>query len=362
MKQVFVFGTRGFPLIQGGVEKHCEHLYPLIATNFEVTIFRRKPFLKTESLLANYSNIRFIDLFSTQKKGMEAFLHSFIASIYCIYKRPNIIHIHNIGPGLFIPLLKLFRLKVILTYHSPNYEHDKWNKIEKTILKIAEFISLRFADKIIFVNNKQMEHFSRSIHKKSIFIPNGINIKSRIEKPDYILEKGLTPFDYLLSVGRITKEKGFDYLIKCYKSLQLSNIKLVIVGGIDHKSNYSKLCTENNDENIIFTGHIEGNKLQELYSFARLFILPSYNEGHPMVLLEAISYNLPILASNIQANLQLKLPVERYFEVGSVESLKEKIELELKNGVLKINYNNIKLYTWDDICKQTIEVYKYLLS
>lgn len=359
MKKIFVFGTRGFPNIQGGVEKHCEHLYPFISKYYEISVFRRTPFLNKNNTV--YENINFIDLPTTKKKGFEAFFHSFLSAIYTIIKRPDLIHIHNIGPGMFVPLLKLFRLKVVLTYHSSNYEHDKWNKTEKNILKFAENISLRFADKIIFVNEMQMHKSSKKIIKKAVFIPNGITINPLITTPDYISQLGLEPYKYILAVGRITKEKGFDYLIEAYNLLSKKDIKLVIAGGVDHKSKYSDFYLNKKNENIIFTGFVEGEKLQELYSLSKLFIIPSYNEGHPLVLIEAISYCRPILASDIPANLQLKLPEDKYFKVGSIESLKNKMEIELTKPELHIDYH-IKLNTWEDIANQTIKVYRDILN
>ena len=155
MKNVYVFGTRGFPNVQGGVEKHCEQLYPELTSKYNISIFRRIPFLKKNAEKV-YKGIRFIDLPSTRIKGFEPFFHSFLCTIYCIIKRPDIVHIHNIGPGMFIPLLKLAGLKVVLTYHSANYEHKKWNYISRKILKFSEWIAVNGSTAVIFVNKKQM--------------------------------------------------------------------------------------------------------------------------------------------------------------------------------------------------------------
>ena len=123
--KIFVLGTRGFPNIQGGAEKHCEQLYPFMSKEVEVTTFRRKPYVE-KNAPQKWENISFVDLPSTKIKGLEALFHSFLSAIYSIFKRPDIVHIHNIGPGLVTPLLRLFGIKVVVTYHSPNYEHKKW--------------------------------------------------------------------------------------------------------------------------------------------------------------------------------------------------------------------------------------------
>ncbi len=173
--RVCVLGTRGFPKIQGGVEKHCEALYPLLAKDNEIIVFRRKPYVT--DLTTKYENIRFIDLPSTQIKGVEAVLHSFMSTIYTVCLRPDVAHVHNIGPAMFTPILKLFRIKVVLTYHSPNYEHKKWGWFSRRLLLLSEKIALCFSDSIIFVNKFQMEKYEESVRKKSYYIPNGISDK-----------------------------------------------------------------------------------------------------------------------------------------------------------------------------------------
>lgn len=353
---VYVFGTRGFPKIQGGVEKHCEFLYPKLSEKFNISIFRRKAFLTPDSP-KKMGTINFIDLPSTKIKGFESFFHSFLCTIYCLIKRPDIIHIHNIGPGIFIPFLKLFKLKVILTYHSPNYEHKKWGFFARFILKTGELFSLKGANTIIFVNKKQMLSLSLKTKNKSVFIPNGIVKQAPARKTNYIDHLQLSPQKYILAVGRITQEKGFDYLIDAYILLQNPNYKLVIAGGIDHNSLFSNQFKKKAQENnIILTGYIEGEELQQLYSHAKLFVLPSYNEGYPIVLLEAINYHLPILASDISANKQINLPMAAYFPVGDSFKLKEKMEYALQNS-LKLTEYNQSLFTWEDISRQVEEIY-----
>lgn len=118
--KISVLGTRGFPKIQGGVEKHCESLYPLFNAKYQITVYRRKPYVNSDK---TYPNIKFIDLPSTKIKGFEAVFHSFLATLSACFGKSDVVHIHNIGPALFAPLLRLSGKKVVLTYHSPNYEH-----------------------------------------------------------------------------------------------------------------------------------------------------------------------------------------------------------------------------------------------
>ena len=109
-------------MIEGGVEKHCESLYPKLNDDIDITVYRRKPYVQSNG---NYKHISFIDLPSTKIKGFEPLFHSFISSFNVLLKNSDVVHYHNIGPALCSPIVKIKKIPVVLTFHSPNYEHDK---------------------------------------------------------------------------------------------------------------------------------------------------------------------------------------------------------------------------------------------
>jgi len=350
--KICVIGTRGFPEIQGGVEKHCESLYPLLPSEDKVIVFRRKGYVHS---VQQYPNIRFIDLPSTKIKGLEAVLHSFIATIYTIFIHPDIVHIHNIGPALFSPLLTLAGIKVILTYHSPNYEHNKWGFFAKHILLLSEKIALSRSSSIIFVNKFQMNKYNDCIKKKSYYIPNGIQINTPTKKNDYICSLGLSPQKYILSVGRITPEKGFDCLIKAYNLIN-TDCKLVIVGSIEAESSYGNYLKKLvGTKVVVFPGYVFGERLNQLYSNAALYVLASYNEGFPLVLLEALSYKLNVIVSDIPATHLVNLQKDDYFEKGNVKMLASKLKERLKNPQLK-SYQ-LSEFNWQQIANNVHRIY-----
>ena len=139
----------------------------------------------------NYKHISFIDLPSTKIKGFEPLFHSFISSFNVLLKNSDVVHYHNIGPALCSPIVKIKKIPVVLTFHSPNYEHDKWNWFEKALLKFSEKIALKTADKIIFVNKFQMEKYGDDIRKKSVYMPNGINDLPVSPNTDYVEKIGV---------------------------------------------------------------------------------------------------------------------------------------------------------------------------
>ena len=358
--KICIIGTRGFPKIQGGVEKHCEALYVNIAKLYnaiDIFVFRRKPYIVSTP---DYNKLHFIDLPSTQIKGVETVIHSFFSTWVSIIKRADIIHYHNIGPALFSPLAKLFGIKVVLTYHSANYEHKKWGRFARLVLKLSEKIAFIFSDKIIFVNKFQMEKSSPKFKNKYVYIPNGIPKIKLSEKIDFIQKLGLQKKKYILAVGRITPEKGFDILIKAFSHLN-TDYKLVIAGGVEtERSYYKELQNMGPSERVVFTGYTFGDDLCQLYSNAALFVLSSRNEGFPIVLLEAMAYKLDVLVSDIPATHLVDLDRNDYFELDKEGSLEKKILDKLQN-IKSRNYNLVD-FDWSKIANQVYDIYHALIK
>ena len=238
-----------------------------------------------------------------------------------LWERPDIVHIHNIGPSLILPLLKLSRLKTVVTYHSPNYEHAKWSGFAKKCLQIGEEFVRRWADQVIFVSRTQAILVDC---KNKVYIPNGVNIPDHTSCTDQLTRRGIMPGEYILAVARFSPEKGLHDLIEAFKGLDCTH-KLVIAGDADCETDYSRQLRQlaNDDDGIILTGYTTGEPLNQVFTHARLFVLPSYHEGLPIALLEAMSYGLSALVSDIPANKEVKLPSECYFQCGDVEDFYE---------------------------------------
>lgn len=352
---VCVFGLRGFPLVEGGVERHCESLYPRMDEGLAFTVFRRRPYVRSHR---GYPHIRFVDLPSTRFKGVEAVLHSFLATREVARARPAVAHIHNIGPALFSPMLKRQGIPIVLTYHSPNYEHGKWGRFARKLLRLSERIALANASRIIFVNRFQMEKFPEEIRRKSVYIPNGIEPPAAPSGRNELDALGVEPGRYVLAVGRITPEKGFDTLIRGFRASKHGGCKLVIAGGVETEGGYMEKLRRlaGGGGDVAFAGQVFGDKLAQLYANAALYVLSSNNEGFPLVLLEAMSYGLPVLASDIPASHLVSLDADDYFPRGNAKALAGKISERLANP--KKPAYDLAGHDWKTIAARTTAVYR----
>lgn len=361
--KIGVIGTRGFPEVQGGIETHCMELYSRIAGNEDViiTVYRRTPYLNEINRKAEYRNIRFVDIPVPRSKNFETLLHSFLATVHALFQNFDIVHYHNTGPGFFMPVLKTRRAKLFFTYHNVSYSQKKWSRFAKWFLSTSERVSMTYADFVIFISDIiRSEMLSRYRIKDHCVISNGVNIPVKSERSDFIDSLGLQKKKYVLAIGRFLEEKGFDYLIRAFAKADLKDYKLVIAGDTDYPTEYSdRLKALAGDNGVILTGFIKGEKLNQIYTWAALYVMSSFEEGLPIALLEAMSYGINALASDIPANLLVGLDEEDYFRVGDENDLKGKILKKIQSQkandfreILKQRFN------WDRIAHETYNIYK----
>lgn len=360
--KIGVIGTRGFPEVQGGIETHCMELYSRIAQNQNVsfTVYRRTPYINDSNRKPEFRNIRFIDIPVPRSKNFETLAHSFLATVHALFQGFDIVHYHNTGPGFFIPLLKITRAKIFFTYHNVSYTQKKWSRFAKLFLGSSEKISMTQADYVIFISDIiRSEMLARYKIKKHSVIPNGVNLPVKSEKSDYIESFGLQKKKYVIAIGRFLEEKGFDYLIRAFVKTGMKDYKLVIAGDTDYPTEYSdRLKAIAADNGVILTGFIKGEKLNQVFTWAALFVMSSFEEGLPIALLEAMSYDIDALASDIPANLQVGLDKDDYFKVGDEYDLREKIVSKLKSGK-ENNFSEIlnRRFNWDKIAHETYNTY-----
>lgn len=361
-KHIVVTGTRGIPNVMGGVETHCEELYPrIVQRGFQVDVIRRKSYVNDG--LKEWRGIRLIDIYSPKLKAFEAIIHTFLAIIKAKQLGADIIHIHAIGPALLTPFARFLGMKVVFTSHGPDYDRKKWGTIAKTMLKLGERFGAKYANEVIVISNVINDIMRTKYHRNNCHvIPNGVPTPVICDNNDYFKQLGIESRKYILSMCRFVPEKNLHHLIDAYTILQqqnnFTNIKLVIAGEADFEDEYSRnLKKRAKDNDVILTGFIKGEKLQSLLTHARCFVLPSSHEGLPIGLLEAMSYHLPVIISDIPANTEIALDKQCYFHVGNVDELTKALQRNIETEFRFAEYDMEK-YNWDHIAEEVCKVYQ----
>lgn len=358
--RVVVTGTRGIPYIMGGVETHCEELYPRLSKlGAEIILIRRSCYVESDKDREQFKGVKLKDIYAPRKKSLEAIVHTFLAICYAKKHRADLIHIHAIGPGLMVPLARMMGLKVVVTNHGPDYDRQKWGKMAKLILQLGERFSSKYANTVIVIS-KLIENIQRNKYNRNDckIIHNGVSPAKKSKTSLYLDQLGVEPYKYVIATGRFVEEKGFDRLITTFARLNDGTYKLLIAGDADHESDYSlSLKKMAKQEGVILTGFIKGEQLWEVMTFARLFVLPSFHEGLPISLLEAMSYGLNVLVSNIPANKEIGLDEDDYFDPYDLDAFYDKLSNKLKGPHCNKKYN-LAPYDWNNIAKETMEVYE----
>lgn len=361
--RITFLGLRGFPEVQGGVEAHAQHLCPLLVElGCEVEVIVRSPYAPAST--GAWQGVRFVRVWAPKSKVLEAVVHTFLGVLVAALRRPDVLHIHAVGPALMTPLARLFGLRVVVTHHGPDYDRQKWGRVAKWALRTGERFGMRWSHNRIVISQWIRKLVLENHGTDSALIPNGVMLPSLPDSSGALERFGLTPRRYVLLVGRLVPEKRQFDLLEAFSKAGLTAWKLVFVGASDHPDDYQRSLMKAADRvGAVMTGFQSGLALRELYAHAGIFVLPSSHEGLPIALLEALSYGLPVLASDIAANVEVGLPEEHYFPLGDVDALAHGLRRLAAEEPSTEAANMCRSwvaekYDWRRITKQTLAIYE----
>lgn len=360
--KVWVTGTRGIPGVMGGVETHCEELMPrLAARGHEMTVVRRSAYVHDG--LEAWKGVRLVDVASPKRKSFEAIVHTWRAVGAAARGGAEAVHIHAVGPALLVPYAKLRGLKVVFTHHGPDYERAKWGGAAKAMLRLGEWAGCRFADATIVISQGILSRVQGMCRGQLRLIPNGVETARRAEDPAWFAELGIAAGRYVLAMSRFVPEKRLEDAVEAFARLKREGrlpegMKLVLAGDADFEDDYSRGLKERaRAEGVVLPGFVKGARLDALRSGARMFVLPSSHEGLPIALLEAMSYGLPVAASDIGPNLEVALEGKAYYPCGDVAALADRMAEELgREGEWHRRYD-LARYDWERIADEVSAVY-----
>jgi len=386
--RIVMLGHKRIPSREGGVEIVVEELSTRMATlGHKVTVYNRKGShvagIKNEQKEYgknyDYKGVRVKTAYTLPQKSLNAILYSFFATLKACFSNADIIHFHAEGPCAMIPLAKLFRKKCVATIHGLDWQRAKWGGFATRFLLFGEKMAAKHADKVIVLSEGVRQYFEDTYKRETIVIPNGIAKPEFLDANIITYKWGLHREKYLLFLARLVPEKGVHTLLEAYEKSGVK-IPLVIAGGSSHSDEYCQKIREtveknnknsnlkNKKQRIIMTGFIQGKELEELYSNAMLYILPSEIEGMPLSLLEAMSYGNLCLTSDIPENTDVTQEYGFSFVSGDMNSLTEKLselcaDADSLRNMEKYTRESIQKfilgkYNWDDVTKRTLECYE----
>ena len=369
---IAMLGHKRIPSNEGGVEVVVEALSAGLAERgHSVTCYNRAGHhvsgaeheLATGSV---YRGVRLVTVPAPERKGLAALVSSFFASVCVAFGNYDVVHIHAEGPAFFCWLPKLFGKRVVVTVHGLDWQREKWKGgFGSKYIHMGERAAVRFADEIIVLSENVRQYFLDTYGRTTHFIPNGVSAPT-VESPRLIEEKwGLQKDSYILYLGRIVPEKGETYLIEAFKQVKTDK-KLVIAGGSSDTDSYLAALRDMaaEDARILFTGFVQGQLKDELYSNAYVYTLPSDLEGMPLSLLEAMSYGNCCLVSDIPECTEVVEDQAVHFRKSDVEDLRQKLQTLCDHPEMVSDYKKnaagfiLNKYGWDDVVEKTLALYR----
>lgn len=371
-----MIGHKRIPSREGGIEIVVEELATrMAARGNRVVAYNRKGHnvagaefddtVNTSNEPFFYRGVHVIPVTTVDAKGMAALSSSFFATLKAIAAKPDVIHYHAEGPCVMLRLAHWAGIRTVATIHGLDWQRAKWGKFASTYLKFGERTAARCADEVIVLSRNMQEYFKNTYGRDTWFIPNGIERKQPVAAQKITNKYGLHKDDYMLFLGRIVPEKGVHYLIEAFRKLDTDK-KLVIAGGASDSTEYYEQIKQMaaQDPRIILTGFVQGRMLQELYSNAYIYVLPSDLEGMPMSLLEAMSYGNCCLTSDIAECAEVVGDKAASFAHGSADALYEALQDLVQHPQKVQEYKDQAAdfitgkFSWDSVVDQTLALYE----
>ena len=368
--RIAMLGHKRIPSREGGVEIVVSELATRMASKgYDVTCYNRRGHhiagqeFDTKTV-SEYKGVRIKDVFTVEKGGLAAMSSSFFATIKATFGKFDVIHFHAEGPCAMMWIPKIFGKKCVATIHGLDHQRAKWGKFAKWYIMMGEKCAVKFADEIIVLSENISNYFKNKYQRKTKFIPNGVSEPEKLSA-NLIKEKyGFEKDDYILFLGRLVPEKGVHYLIDAYKNLNTDKY-LVIAGGSSDTEEYVQELKQiaKGNSKIIFTGFVQGAQLEELYSNAYLYVLPSDLEGMPLSLLEAMSFGNCVLTSDICECAEVVGEVGFIFKKSDTADLEKKLQYLLENPCVVEEIKSkstdyiCKKYNWDEVVDKTLKLY-----
>ena len=373
---IAMLGHKRIPSREGGIEIVVEELATrMVKLGHEVTCYNRAGHhvsgaqYDTRNIMNGilmwcntYKGVKLKTVWTIDRKGLAAVTSSLSAAWQAIRGNYDVVHIHAEGPAAMCGLMKLGRKKVIVSVHGLDWARTKWKTLPKMYIKWGEKQAVKHADEIIVLSRGVQEYFKYTYGRETVFIPNGVSRPVLCPADEIKKLWGLEKNSYVLFLGRIVPEKGLQYLVEAWKGIKTDK-RLVITGGSSDTKEFMDELKGMASEDVIFTGFQQGHVLEELYSNAYIYTLPSDLEGMPLSLLEAMSYGNCCLVSDIAECTEVIEDKGMIFARGNVDELGWSIQKLLDNPEMVEEYKEeaadfiCNKYSWDDVVEKTLELY-----
>jgi glycosyltransferase involved in cell wall biosynthesis len=364
--RIVVFGIRTLPPSNGaaGSETVAEELYPrFVQMGHQVVVYCRKyPGVKTERR-QSYRGLKLIHLPTVRWQGFDTLFHSLLCALHIVWHNTgDVVHIHNAGNCIWLPLLRLFRKRCFVGVDGFDWKRERWPLYAKLYLRASTGLAKRYPESLIVDNIFVQQHYRERFGVSPAYIPYGVQV-NHVTGTGALKRLGLEKERYILFVGRFIPEKGVHYLIEAFEKLD-TDMKLVLVGGNLFGEEWVNKLKSTKDPRILFPGYLYGKPVEELLHHCYLYVQPSDVEGLSPVILRAMGAGRCVISSDIPENRFLVEGRGHLFEKGRSDSLRAVIEKLLQDPEEVARKGKeaqefvVAQFSWERVAEQHLELFK----
>lgn len=356
-------GSRGIPGQRGGVERVIEAVAPrLVELGHEVIVSCAT---WNEFRDPTYRGVKLRYVYSVKSKYLDTFVRSFLSTVREIFSSTDVMHFHSMPSAPLALLARLCGKKVVVTVHGLEWQREKWRGLGRVFLRLGEKAAMRVPHQTVVVGPELKRVLDLRYDSDVVYIPNGVEARAG-RAPDKIRKHGISGRDYILYLGRLVPDKQCHVLIEAFRKLQArGGLKLVIAGPTWHSEDYVARLRKlaEGDPDIVFTGEVEEDVLEELYTNCYAYVLPSEVEGMSLALLDAMAFGACVVASDIAPNADVVGNSGILFRTGDAGDLARRLAQVIadpaKADALRraAKQRMTNEFDWDKIARQWEEVY-----
>jgi glycosyltransferase involved in cell wall biosynthesis len=345
----------------GGVETYTRDVSRrLVERGHEVTVYSTSA---DDDLPSSWNGVRIVWLPKLRPSWAEKLFGAFLATYRELRSgSADVVHLHSVAAGAMACVLRYRRAPCIVQMHGLEWKRSRWGFFARAVLRLLEHASVRAGAAITAVSKTQCDYYASHYRSLCRYIPTAVEPKV-FAPPRALLSLGLTPRKYVLFAARLVPEKGAQYLIPAFRRLN-TDCSLVIAGDALEPSFRRHLVEmAAGDPRIVFLGDVRGPLLEELFSNARIFAQPSEVEGLSIGLIEAMSYGLQCVASDIPENLEVIGEAGESFRSKDPDDLCRVLDRSLRDDEAaraigaRARRRVSELFTWDVVVDQLEELY-----
>ena len=288
-------------------------------------------------------------------------------------KSVDVIHYNAWPASLWSPFARLCGIKTLMQGHGLEWQRSKYSRTQQRIMKAMEWFTAHINRNLIMCSDDQTAYFKAQYGRDAVTIPTAINLPDMsAENDSEILERfGLENGKYFLYLARLVQDKNPDYLIRAFNEAKCVGYKLVIAGNNPAAKDYVEMLhgLGKGNPNVVFTDAVFGKDKEQLLRNAFAFCIPSTIEGLSISLLEAMSYRLPVVASDIPANREVLEDDKAFWcQAEDVDTLRNALEQATSAGqniVEMTEHNFCKVrdsYTWEKVAERYVAYMKTIVK